>query len=894
MQQAPSSPSLAVSSFDASPEAESLSSPSSEREYDLNPSEHADDLMPPAPTAIVASPSSDALEETFPSEAPSNVSSTTTTPLSTDEAALDEPTTSTGEEIQTVPPKPSDSPSADLFSQPSEPTHQQSNDDEFADWSTSEAQGEFEGDIGPTEDLFGTPEPQISAEHQSAFEADEFDPSSETAAPVESNTPLFTGTLEPHSDFPSTEADLFSVAKDSFTDYGAATPSIPIDGQELEHQSDARNPSIDEDSVQRIADSEPAHDASGASLVQVSTLQDSAELHDVHEPETTVSSLPTDEASPQQLTDSELDQTVPETATISSSTMRDSAELPEADVDVASGTSPSPSESLPNLEAAPTATPEPFDAENVAEFATQSEEIAAEPIDLREPSNKDEDETDENDEDKLHSADHIEEQQTEVESQAEPTQPEIPSQDDTTVEQPTLPTSDTEASSAEISTADDSELQVDVDDGAVGDQVAKSEEEFIGTDLVDFRSDEDLFESSTSQINETEPEDLFASASVDKQDDGEDAWATNESFDQPDSGGADDFADWTTSGKDADEWGTGDADDDDFADFGDFQTGAEDPFPSSDASDPPPSAPTPVKPAEAPKAAESATVGLLRGSKTAVIAKIAALLSPLNSAHLDISTSQHQETGSSLESLASGAQKSSWQAKDSKRSPKPLFRGTFFETNFLAALGKQPLPSPDQDLSSFIKRTPTFSKRSDSTSGLPAVPFALTPSQSQTFNPSALSDSTGLAPEISPLKTDDKSLAAAPPASFDLSLFGAAPTTASPVTAIKDAGDWMSSFMTPSSTPTPTSTSTVPIASTSIEVTISAPLPSLPSLTPQVQDDSVKDIPIDLMKQESTHDGARADEPVDEIGMVLADLLKSMPDLSFMHETSIIASSRRI
>ena len=941
LQQAPSSPSLAVSSFDASPEVESLSSPSSEQESDLNSSDHVDTLIPSAPTAIFDSPSPNALNDSSPAEADGDESPASPTPQDTNETQQEGPTSSPVTAAQADSPSLPDSTSEDLFAG----SENKQGADDFADWSTSGAQDDdFNG--RPAEDLFGTPEPQTSVE-QSAIDVSNLE--SESAAQVESDAPLFAGSAEPTG---SAEVDLSSVAQDpspttttaditsnaafdsteAFTHAdselepeGAATNISTDDAKDVSDTAalssstlhDSSNHVLEEHEVPSTAspplpeplpvlETSPTEEPAEAAEAQPEESTDSTNWNEAHSKEPTSSSLeqnlePQSLAEPQPTAPSE-DATAEQTPQAVLDTEAPSEDLSQitgeqTETDSASGEQPSTPPHLTTFEE-PSGVVDP--EEDLFETSISQPEDA-EPTEALETVGADKQALDTDFEDSgsnWESSDPSSSQFNAIEptDELESLPPSNQTSNDSADSKP-----DEDLFESSTSQSDDKEpssSQFNISDST--DQLESPPVSNHTTDdWADSKPDEDLFESSTSQSNHKESEDLFISSAIDDhqpQRAEEDSWAAHESTDQIDSGGADDFADWTTGDKDADEWVTGDANDDDFADFGDFQTPSEDPFPSSNDADPAPSAPTPVKPAEASKITESTSIGILRGSKTEVTSKIAALLAPLNSARLDLSVPLSQEKGLSLESMAAAALNSSWQAKDSKRAPKPLFRGTFFETNFLAALGKQPLPSPDQDLSSFIKRTPTFAKRSlDSSASLSAVPFALSPSQTQLPKPTSSSDSISFSSDVAPLKTDDKSLAAAPSAAFDLSLFGPAPTTTSspaPAT-IKDEGNWMSSFMTPSSTPTPASMA--PVASTAIEVTITSPLAPLPIET---QQDSVKSTTsIDFMKQESVRNDTivKADEaPVDEIGRVLADLMKSMPDLSFMHETSIIASSKRI
>lgn len=404
-------------------------------------------------------------------------------------------------------------------------------------------------------------------------------------------------------------------------------------------------------------------------------------------------------------------------------------------------------------------------------------------------------------------------------------------------------------------------------------------------------------DSAFSQRDSLDNDDREDSGSLEDKE--ENCWAsstheTTENFDTSTSAAndADDFADWSTADN-GDEWGNGDANDDDFADFGDFPSTEN----SNSSNVAPPSqshtSSTSSSIAESSKTIASSHPSLLRGTKDEILDKIGSLLMPLNTAHLNFSSPSLQQIDSPpLESMASPTQNAVWQPKDSKRSPKPVFRGTFFETNFLAALGKQPLPTVDQGLASFIKKTPssTLSRRRDS-SPSNTVPFSLNPSHSLPLSPSTSFPSTSsltptpLEVKASPENSSVASLA--PSASFDLSFFGPAPTPTQVATppAIQDSSNWLSSLMSPS-TPAPEA-SILPVQ-----------LPLQENTSKALQDDSY--VPTtniattfeQEMPKEARSVHQSSEVPLEGVGGIIQKILKLMPDFAFMHDSTVSSSKR--
>lgn len=399
-------------------------------------------------------------------------------------------------------------------------------------------------------------------------------------------------------------------------------------------------------------------------------------------------------------------------------------------------------------------------------------------------------------------------------------------------------------------------------------------------------SEEDLFSSEKPTAAE---DDAFDAAP--NQDD---AWVSSASGAKTN----DDFGDWATGENGDDDWATGDANDDDFADFGDFESAEH----SSAAEAPATSSAFPTEPKSqiTPSSATSGSQSLLRGQTSEVLAKISALLAPLNTAKLNIGSATIQPAASSLQSIASSSSGVSWQSKDTKRCPKPPFRGTFFESNFLSALGKQPLPTPDQGLASFIKRTPNAARRSDATTGAVPIPFQIAPTQLSPKASASLSEALGLTPQVAlPASlhkpaTEEITPVAAAPTSFDLSLFGPAPVSSPQpaVSAVKENSNWLSSLMT--LTPSTPATPTIPtFISATPEPTTVAVEP-----TPNKQEPAIEN-PVNLHHIQHHEPIASAASPetephaTDEVGTVIAELLRSMPDISFIHSLSILSSSKR-
>jgi hypothetical protein len=250
---------------------------------------------------------------------------------------------------------------------------------------------------------------------------------------------------------------------------------------------------------------------------------------------------------------------------------------------------------------------------------------------------------------------------------------------------------------------------------------------------------------------------------------------------------------------------------------------------------------------------------LLRGSPEEIRYKVQAILQDMNTLGLDLSNpNQSSEPVSTLESLAGEAiMKYKWESKDSKRAPKPAFRGTTFETNFLAAIGKQPLPTVSPGLFALAKR-PGSAKKTDSTSVVYATPVSNAPLSAhesaslnallgiQTAAPSTpgnpsintrasvASDSPLLSPSITGVeataenhfssRTGSIAPIEIPLTPMDLSMFGPAPTSSmksqsasdskSKTSIIEEDSSWMNAFSSTSLKTEPTKVTPIPAPTT--------------------------------------------------------------------------------
>jgi hypothetical protein len=294
---------------------------------------------------------------------------------------------------------------------------------------------------------------------------------------------------------------------------------------------------------------------------------------------------------------------------------------------------------------------------------------------------------------------------------------------------------------------------------------------------------------------------------------------------EEDGGSKDDgFADWADSGNANDN-------DDAFADFGDFGDSSAadgfDAFPEASAASP--SVPIP---SSQPVNTSATTSSVFPEKPEEVRDMVGKTLTFLNSMGLDlISSGKSLGTVSSLEEMAGELTQVKWQAKDAKRAPKPAFQGTFFESQFLAAIGKQPLPTAAPGLTAFVKRTPGRKTADNSVLAFTAAPaisaqdsaslaaaLGLKPSvvappsvaqniSLQPSTPQAHHMATGalLSPTgLSPTGVEASSVAASlgpidiPLAPMDLSMFGSASSqSTSTVESKVIQEDWMSAFMGP-------------------------------------------------------------------------------------------------
>lgn len=491
--------------------------------------------------------------------------------------------------------------------------------------------------------------------------------------------------------------------------------------------------------------------------------------------------------------------------------------------------------------------------------------------------------------------------------------------------------------------------EITADTEATGDKRNEESDHPTSNDVVDSPSatqdDDDHFEfADESQKDDKDAEDLFESA----------ADRTKKSTTHDD-----DFGDWAEN-NDGGDWGNGSSNDDDaFADFGDFNAGAQNGGAEDDFGDFPetPAAPTPTAahqcalstdytpattsmPAQHTETLSSGRTSILRGSPSEVIGKISSLLAPMNNRGLKLSENaiKSLEHGTSLESMAAAVSDYQWQAKDSKRAPKPVFRGTIFESQFLSAIGKQPLPTADLGLAAFIKRTPSVkgSPGSSSSNSPSAIPFAFAPSQPLSASDSAsLSAALGLTPMTPTQHTSTTTSnvsdtggllsptpleAASPPATLpmgsiniplapmDLSMFGPAPVALQTPEPVKEDSSWMNAFMGPSNPDTSKTTTES-----------SNPSSLFPGAAPIVSPDPIKatsatsSIPLSLFGQpakEKAPASASLASPLtisdtiamappmdveenDTVGKAVYQLLKAMPDLAFMHESTVLTTSRQ-
>jgi len=280
--------------------------------------------------------------------------------------------------------------------------------------------------------------------------------------------------------------------------------------------------------------------------------------------------------------------------------------------------------------------------------------------------------------------------------------------------------------------------------------------------------------------------------------------------------------------------------------------------------------PTTVPPSTSTPSAVAVPQGkpsVFEGSPSVVSERIGSILHPLNLMGLDLKQEYEDYLSSipTLEAVAGAAVlEQKWEAKDSKRAPKPAFRGTHFESEFLSAIGKQPLPTLTPGLERFVRRD--AKSRHQQLQGVSPSHIMMVPSQTLSAKESAsISAALGLTPAvashsttayeppatasivapstpsgtskqtsgshlITPTQFDAVSAEArsanhpaspidVPLAPVDLSMFGPSPPTSATTpsstspTIVQDGSSWMNAFMTPtpksSATPSSSSDSTV-------------------------------------------------------------------------------------